>query len=371
MKPRPQLPRLIRGVQLNVEEPYPFYSRGLAAGDAAGFAESVAANTLIVFARDAWGRSLYESRLYPRHPGSLRLEELDAEAAARGLRLIVMTSHTSNPYLAERHPDWVQRGPDGSPRTLDHNPRRWRGKPLWPLVCPNSPALRLYLAPEAGEALDAAPHASGVLLDSFRYMPDPGRACFCRWCRERFRRETGLELPAGRCGACEAEYREAWEWRLRVHVEAVEAIAREVHSRGGLLLYNSHPGGWSGRGTRIVYMARGLVDAVFAELSEADEAGPLFTPFMVKLSLAASGWKPVLATRNAFHHLRTLHSAPQSLLARGVWEIVAAGGHPVVTVFASTLREDPRFAQALARVYRALDRLEELLVDRSPLYEAV
>ena len=368
---RPGLPRLIRGIQFNIEEPYPYYSRMISEEDVVELAERASANLLIVFARDAWGRSFYPSRLYPRHPSGFSAPRLVELAAEKGITVVLMTSHTANKWVAEARPELVQRGPDGSPRALDHTPEGLREEPLWPMLCPVSPALEEFLAPEAGEALDAAPGAAGILLDSFRYMPDPGRACFCRWCREGFRRETGMELPAGRCPGCEREYREAWRWRIRRHVEAVERIASEAKRRGGVVAYNTHPGGWSGRGSVLGYHLRGVVDALFAELSEADAAGPLFERFMVKLTLAVGGGARVMATRNMFHDLVTLRSAPPALIARGLWGIAAAGGEPVATLFASTLREDPRFLEALSTVYRAMERLEGLLVDRSPVYEAV
>ena len=362
-------PRFTRGLQLNLEDPYGFYNDGLTAEEVAGLAERLHADLVIVFARDGWGRAFYPSSIYPRHPRSrLDLARLRRLLEDRGRILIVMTNHTSNRFLYERHPGWAQRGPRGELRLLDHHPSSWKGRVEWPLICPNSPAGRLYRE-EAAEALDAT-GAQGVLLDSLRYMPDPGRACYCHWCRARFRDETGMDLPAGPCGEgepCWEAYREAWEWRYRVTRRLVEAVAAEVHARGGWLLYNNHPGGWSGRGLRFAEELSDLLDAVFAEASEEDFRGPWWRSFIVKASWAVMGGKPVLTTRNAFPFLMPPVSAPPALLEHSIWSIVASGGSPVVTAFASTLAVDPGFVDTVSRVYEEIEGIRDLLEEREPL----
>ncbi len=359
----------VRGLQFNIEDPYGFYADYWDAGKVLGLAERLHANLLIVFARDGWGRAFYKSRLYPRHPGArLRLEELGRLARERGITLIVMADHTANQYLYRLHPSWAQRGPRGEPRLLEHVPSTERvaaGEAEWPQICLNSPALDRYLVPEAGEALDAS-GAQGLLLDSFRYMPDPGRACYCRWCRDRFRRETGMELPVELSDETLEAYRLAWEWRYKVTLEALKKIKAEAQRRGALLLYNSHPGGWSGRGNRVLEEAGRLIDAVFSETSEADMREPGFYTFTVKLQLGVHGG-PVLATRNAFYDLMPPYSAPPGVLEHDIWEIVAAGGMPVVTVFSSTATVDPRFEDTVAKVYDEIDRVSSLLEARVPL----
>ncbi len=355
----------VRGLQVNLEDPYGYYAEAVTEERLVGLVEKLRANLLIVFARDAWGRALYESRLYPRHPRA-RIDwgRLREELSRRGATLVVMACHTSSKVLAERHPDWVQRGPDGEPRTLDHHPRGVAVDPEWPLICPNSPAGRLFIQ-EAGEVLDAT-GADALLLDSLRYMPDTGRACYCRWCREAFRRETGYELHTGPHRGREAEYRAAWEWRYRVVRRLVEGIAEAAHARGAALLYNNHPGGWSGRGLRFVEELYDLIDGVFVEASEEDYRGPFWRSFIVKASIAVSWPKPVWSTRNAFPLLRPVTSAPPTLIEHGVLSLVAAGASPVVTVFSSALALDTRFEDAVARVYEYLESLEDILSARVP-----
>ncbi len=361
----PKLPGFARGLQVNLEDPYGYYADHVTAERLAELVEKLHANLLIVFARDAWGRALYESRLYPRHPRAridwVRLRNLLSE---KGVALVIMACHSSSKVLAEKHPDWVQRGPNGEPRTLDHHPHALRVEPEWPLICPNSPGGDLFPR-EAREALEAT-RADALLLDSLRYMPDPGRACYCRWCRDAFRRETGYELPVERCGECEAEYRAAWEWRYRVTRRLVEKIAEAVRSVDAALLYNNHPGGWSGRGLRFTEELYDLLDGVFVEASEEDFRGPFWRSFIVKASIAVAWPKPVLSTRNAFPLLRPVASAPPLLIEHGVLATVAAGASPVVTVFSSSLALDTRFEESVARVYEYLESIEDILASRTP-----
>ncbi len=361
----------IRALQFNIEDPYGFYADRIDAETLVKLAKNVHANTLIVFARDAWGRTFYDSRLYPRHRRArLDVGELGRLAERHGVKLIVMAAHTANRYLYRKHPLWAQRTRDGEVIVLEHIPVEERVRdPHWPQICLNSPALDQYFVPEVQEAWETS-KAYGVLLDSFRYMPDMPKACYCQWCRERFRSEEGLELPEKMDPEDEA-YRRAWEWRYRVVVRALERIRNglwEVSRGKARLYYNSHPAGWAGRPNRVVEMARDLLDGVFAEASEVDVKGPGLLTIVAKLSKALLGDdKPVLVTRNAFHFLRVVQSPPKQTIKQGIWEIVAAGGQPVVTIFSSQLFEDPRALEAVEEVYERLEAIEEYLVGAKPL----
>ena len=362
----------IRAIQFNIEDPYGFYADRIDAEILAKLVRNLHANTLIVFARDAWGRTFYNSRLYPRHRRArLDVEELGREADKHGLRLIVMAAHTANRYLYRKYPLWAQRTRDGEVIVLEHIPVEERVRnPHWPQICLNSPALEKYFAPEVAEAWQAS-KAHGVLLDSFRYMPDMPKACYCQWCRARFREEEGLELPSEADPEDEA-YRRAWEWRYRVVVRALAKIREALDKASGgkaELYYNSHPAGWAGRPNRVVEMARDLLDGVFAEASEVDVKGPGLLTVVAKLSRALIGpGKPVMVTRNAFHYLRVVQSPPKQTITQGIWEIVAAGGHPVVTIFSSQLFEDPRALEAVEEAYEKIEAIEEYLVGAEPLH---
>ncbi len=368
--------RLWRAVQFNIEDPFGFYADMINADTLISLAERVRANMLIVFARDAWGRVFYRrSRLYPRHPNArLEVSELVEKARARGIRVVIMTNHTANRYIYRKHPGWAQRTREGEVIVLEHYPVRERVRdPHWPQICPNSPAMELYFEPEAEEALKAT-NADGVLLDSFRYLPDPPRACYCRYCRTRFRVEHGLDLPKVDDMEDEA-FRKAWEWRYDVVVDAIRRLRDVVKSvkPNALFFYNSHPAGWAGRGNIVAEKARDYLDAVFAEASETDVVGVFMIPIATKLSRAAMGdRKPVFVTRNLFYNLRTVQSPPEPVIKQGVRSIVASGGSPVATVFSSQYFTDPRALDALAEVYEELERVEEHIRGVEPIrYAAI
>ena len=367
------LPRFVRALQFNIEDQYGFYADKVDADRLLETAERVRANTLIVFARDAWGRVFYEgSRLYPRHSRArLDVAELVEKARRRGVSVVVMALHTANRYIYRLHPSWAQRNREGEVVVLEHVPVDERiTDPHWPQICLNSPAMEEFFLPEAREVMEKT-GADAMLLDSFRYLPDMPRACYCRYCRARFRQETGFDLPQERDPEDEA-YRLAWEWRYKVVVEALERIKEAIEevAPGTPLLYNSHPAGWAGRGNRVAELARHVLDGVFAEASEVDVKGPGLLTLITKLSRGILGrerGKYVLVTRNLFHFVRTPQSITPGSVKQGVREIVAAGGMPVATMFSSQFIVDPRALDALGEVYSELERVEEYLVDAEPL----
>lgn len=368
--------RLWRAIQFNLEDPYGFYADRVDADTLIEVARKARANMLIVFARDAWGRVFYGgSKLYPRHHNSrLDLRELVEKARRAGVRVVVMADHTANRHLYRLHPGWAQRNRRGEVIVLEHYPVRERIRdPHWPLICLNSPAMERYFVPEAREALEAT-GAEGLLLDSFRYLPDPPKACYCSYCRARFRSERGMELPE-RDDPEDDAFRAAWEWRYDVVVRAIARLREAVKGvrRDALFFYNSHPAGWAGRGNVVVERAREHLDAVFAEASETDVMGLHIVSVAVKLSRAMIGdGKPVFVTRNLFYNLRTVQSPPPPVIVQGIRLIVASGGHPVATMFSSQLYEDPRALDYLSSVYDELDRLEDFIVGAEPLrYAAV
>ncbi|NOZ30564.1 MAG: hypothetical protein GXO68_01245 [Crenarchaeota archaeon] len=365
--------KFLRALQFNIEDPYGFFADKIDANTLVSLAKRVHANVLIVFARDGWGRVFYEgSRLYPRHHNSaLDLRELVSKAKDNGIHVIVMAAHTANRYIYRLHPNWAQRDIKGEVLVLEHYPRAAKIiDPHWPQICPNSPALEQFFIPEVEEAVKLT-GADGLLLDSFRYFPDPQRACFCQYCKTKFKSEYGEELPH-RIDMEEEAARHAWEWRYKVNLRAIERMRKAVKRANpeALYLYNSHPAGWAGRGNIVVAKARKILDGVFAEASEVDIRGPGMLTIITKLSKALLGDpnKPVFVSRNLFYDLRPVHSPPDPTIRLGVWEIVAAGGYPQATIFSSQFFTDPRAVDAVADVYEELEKIEDYLVEREPLY---
>ncbi len=368
------LPRLIRALQVNLEDPFGFYTEEITADRVVELAERVRANTVIVFARDAWGRVFYDgSRLYPRHPrAALDVVELSRKLREKGIAFVPMAVHTANRYIYRLHPSWAQRNIEGEVIVLENIPLEERVRdPHWPQICPNSPAMERFFVPEIMEVVEKT-KADAVHLDSFRYLPDLSKACYCDYCRARFREEKGFDLPR-RVNPEDEAYRLAWEWRYQVIVSSLARLreaARRVRD-GVKIFFNSHPAGWAGRGNRVVELAREHIDAAYAEGTETDSRGPGFLTFITKLTRGMLGWNPekrVLTTRNLFFFLRVPQSPPAPTIKQGIREIVAAGGEPVAVTFASQLFTDPRALDALTEVYEEIDRIEDYLVKRKPLH---
>ena len=364
--------KVVRVLQFNVEDEEGAYVPVIRGGDVVRLAKEMHANVVVVFARDAWGRAFYDSKIAPKHPrlrGRDFLGELLEEARREGIRVVAMVAHTTNPYLYSKNPDWAQRGVDGGIITMDTDPRNVRReKPHWPLMCLNGPFLE-YATRESEEVLNYG--VDGVFLDSFRYQPDLKYACFCDRCRGRFKKEMGYELPTREYWEWEY-YRRAFLWRYKVNVEAIRKIKERVEAFGKPLIYNSHPGGWGGRFNAVVEEAREYIDIVYAECSETDFQPPGFIAEMVRLTKALNGGKPVWASRNTFHTVLTSAATTAVAVKQGLREAVIAGGSPLSLIFSSAFIQDRRSVEAVAEVYKEVEALEEYLDGAEPVkYAAV
>ncbi len=125
----------------------------------------------------AWGPTEH-GRTAPWAKETNYAKKIIQNAHQAGRRIIVYHRHMEDRHLAERHPSWVTRGPDGKPFER-------RGK----VLCMNSPypkfvKKRLVELAEMG--------ADGFYFDEM-HMPPGG--CWCPHTRKAFRRATGLKPP--------------------------------------------------------------------------------------------------------------------------------------------------------------------------------
>jgi len=117
----------------------------------------------------------------PRTKGRDLAQEIIDEAHKSGEKIIAYSRHMEDEAAAAAHPDWVCVDARGKPLSSR------RGKYL----CFNSPyadfvQTRLLELVERG--------ADGFYFDEAH---QPKQGCWCRYCKKRFRKETGLELPRG------------------------------------------------------------------------------------------------------------------------------------------------------------------------------
>ena len=361
-----------RVLQFNFEDAEAYGVDKITGKDIVSLALKLGANTITFFARDAWGRAFYNSRNL-RKISKLEdrdlLKEIVEEASRHGISVIPMVGHTTNPELYSKHPDWGQVDRNGKTIAMDTDPNLVkRPRQSWPLMCLNSPFLNV-VEEEIDEVLAYGVH--GVFLDSFRYMPDADRACFCRWCREKYKAETGMELPLEEDVNSTAYWR-SFRWRININVHALKRLKDFLKARksDAVIVYNSHPLAWRGRANTIAEYSRNFVDIFFAECSEVDYQPPGFIAEMVKLTRALTG-KPVWASRNSFHMALTSAQTTPLAIRMGLREAFAGGGWPLFLVFASTYLSGID-TSPVEQVYREIAVLEEYMQDAQPLpYVAV
>lgn len=359
----------VRVLQFNIEDRFGAYMSSISGRELVELAEDLHVNVLVVFARDPWGRIYYRGGdvglEHPKMRGDF-LRELVAEARRRGIRVVAMIGHTANKYLYMMHRDWAQVNVRGEIILLEHVPSTIKDyEPEWPQLCINSPFIE-HVKRELVEVLRLG--VDGVFLDSFRYQPDPERACYCKWCREAFRAEYGYDMPE-KPSWSDSRWRRLWDWRYRVVVRRIKELYElaKKYSEHVLFMYNSHPGGWAGRTNRIVEEARDYIDVVYAECSEVDHQPPGFITEMVKLTKAMSGGKPVWASRNYFHLYRTVQATTGVAIRQGLREAVIAGGSPWLLVFSSTYKQSSKLLDAAKQVFREHELLEEYLEGVEPI----
>lgn len=112
-------------------------------------------------------------------------------AARAGQRFIAYYNVGLDNWMGQQHPDWLSRGPDGTP---------WRFDDTFSWLCVRSP-WRDRILQEIEEMVRGL-QPDGVFLDIAgmpnAYGPghmDPARACHCAHCQAAFRAQHGIDLP--------------------------------------------------------------------------------------------------------------------------------------------------------------------------------
>lgn len=358
----------VRVIQFNIEDRYGRYVSRISGKELVELTEKLHANVLVIFSRDPWGRIFYRGgsvgKEHPKMIGDI-VREAVSEGRKKGIRVIVMVGHTANKYMYHLHSDWAQINRDGKVIILEHIPFSIEHyEPEWPQLCINSPFIE-HVKKEIAEAHELG--VDGIFLDSFRYQPDIERACYCEWCRRKFRKENGYDMPREPNWG-DKRWRELWEWRYKVVSERIKELyesSKKIDPEK-VFMYNSHPGGWAGRTNRVVEITRNYIDVVFAECSEVDHQPPGFITEMTKLTRAMSGGKPVWSSRNYFHLYRTVVATTPLVIKQGLREAVLGGGSPWALVFSISYIQDPSALDAIAEVYKQYEEIEEYLEDTEP-----
>lgn len=217
---------------------------------------------LIPCVKQPSGIADYPSRLARVHPPFQGIDALKicAEESNRaGLQVhgwICVFPEGKDSALLAAHPEY----------TAQPGPERERGETVHGLACPNRPEVQDYEAGLYQELMDYP--ISGVSLDYIRFVDG---TCFCDYCREDFRRQTGGDLH--KLGFFQwnpetAQDMDVWiQWRCEIINRFVRRI-RDMTRRHGKELsasvFHYHPNGLQDIGQDWEHWVRaGLVDYIW------------------------------------------------------------------------------------------------------------
>lgn len=140
-------------------------------------------NSLMVYTKDHWGYSYYDTKIGTKHPG-LSFDYIEQVSRILRNHHIEFNAYYCLEYdtLAPRqHPEWAIRDKDGNAVAL-HNRARWG------MACYET-GYREYVLGQLREVVERY-HPDSLFLDIF------GKSlCYCEKCRKKFKAYYGYELP--------------------------------------------------------------------------------------------------------------------------------------------------------------------------------
>lgn len=148
------------------------------------FYQEAAISNLMVYTKDHWGYSYYDTKVGTRHPG------LTFDYIAEISRILRKNNIEFNAYycleydtLAPRqHPEWAIRDQFGQPVTLKGRMAKW-GMPCY------ETGYRQYVLDQLAEVVSKY-HPDSLFLDIF------GKSlCYCDACKAKFKAKYGYDLP--------------------------------------------------------------------------------------------------------------------------------------------------------------------------------
>ena len=179
-------------------------------------AVEVGAQSLDVVVKSAFGNCIYPSRVGRPNPamkGDIfgRICEL---AKKRGIEVFAYYNMLLDDELGPLHPEWRQRDRSGELLNFES----------YAMFCMNAAQYRSLVYAQIEEIAQLFP-VDGIMLD-IQYWHEKG--CYCTFCRERFRAETGRELDPATFAA--RDWHELYacrrRWRRELILGAVERAAR-------------------------------------------------------------------------------------------------------------------------------------------------
>jgi alpha-L-fucosidase len=142
--------------------------------------------TLIFYIKHHDGFTAYPSKLSKAQPERDFFGECVAEVRKRGMRIVAYYSSVLDQITGKEHPEWRVMNREGKPASGWYDP-------YWPgcYCCINNPGYRGFVLGQLAELRDNY-NPDGFWLDVFSSHNDEN--CFCEFCRDKYRKETGGEL---------------------------------------------------------------------------------------------------------------------------------------------------------------------------------
>ena len=162
------------------------------------------------FAKDLFGNCYWETKVGHIHPYLKRdlLKEVTETAKEYGIKVIAYYNVMDLRNI-ELHPSWKHKG---SPKIHGSEGN---------FVCFNSPWTEKVFLPELKEL--SRYDIYGIFFD-FLYVRQP---CYCKWCRDRFYKEHGYDIPED---TESPRWKEYTEWWRSIGREIREKALKTIHS---------------------------------------------------------------------------------------------------------------------------------------------
>lgn len=132
-----------------------------------------------------------------------------------GIKFTVYYSGGVDSLVAQKHPDWCRKKPDGSPQENIAGPS--------PSLCCNSPYADKIVVPMVRELIRQY-DVDGFWFDGENWSVLP---CWCPYCKKRFEEETGKPMPTR---GDEAHFPRFLQFQRDSFVRYIEKVAKVVHS---------------------------------------------------------------------------------------------------------------------------------------------
>jgi hypothetical protein len=341
------------------------------AGSVVDYMEQIHANCIIINGGgivDFFRHNLVTANPNPFMTKEDLLKDLVEAAHAKGIKVVVRVDFRGvDKKIYELRPDWFAVNDIGEPKIRDNPLHSAIFQPCYQSTYRNEHAYRFI------DVLFEKYDIDGIWENSY----SQGGICYCKSCSDRFRKETGHELPRGG-QFTDSQYDEYREWKAACVMEHLRDCRAVVKKFGEEKAYAAEIFGlyhdrFKSDGHDL-YAIKDHFDFLVTPLFTANHEPMNGPSTLIKFLKSLSPDKvPVmlfghLGTNN---DLRYISSAKQETRL-WMWEAVSAGGsfwncvfngqHPGATY-------DRRNALLSADIYEYMERYEDLLTEQETVAE--